>query len=208
MNPKFYDLPEEKQLSIINAALEVFAKNDYKHAVTDEIAAKAGISKGLLFFYFKNKATLYMYLFEYSRHLLEEAILDASFNHITDFFELLEYGALKKTKLLSKNPYIMDFCFRAFFSDNELITPDIRKSIQTVMDSSFSLYFSNIDMGKFREGIDPVQMLNMLTWMSQGYLYSYKQMGISPSLDTIMKEFKEWSVMFRKIAYKEEFQEQ
>lgn len=208
MNPKFYDLPEEKQLSIINAALEVFAKNDYKHAVTDEIAAKAGISKGLLFFYFKNKVTLYMYLFEYSRHLLEEAILDASFNHITDFFELLEYGALKKTKLLSKTPYIMDFCFRAFFSDNELITPDIRKSIQTVMDSTFSLYFSNIDMGKFREGIDPVQMLNMLTWMSQGYLYSYKQMGISPSLDTIMKEFKEWSVMFRKIAYKEEFQEQ
>ncbi|WP_432764423.1 TetR/AcrR family transcriptional regulator [Hungatella hathewayi] len=55
MNEQFYDLPQEKQMRIINAGLEVFSKNDYKHAVTDEIARKAGISKGLLFYYFHNK---------------------------------------------------------------------------------------------------------------------------------------------------------
>ena len=41
MNEQFYELPQEKQMRIINAALEVFAQNDYKHAVTDEIARKS-----------------------------------------------------------------------------------------------------------------------------------------------------------------------
>ena len=52
MNEKFFALPEEKRHQIINAAIEVFSKYDYKHASTDLIAAKAGISKGSLFYYF------------------------------------------------------------------------------------------------------------------------------------------------------------
>lgn len=55
MNEQFFHLPEEKQQAIINASLEVFATHEYKKASTDDIAAKAGISKGLLFYYFHNK---------------------------------------------------------------------------------------------------------------------------------------------------------
>ncbi len=50
MNEKFFALPEEKRHQIINAAIEVFSKYDYKHASTDLIAAKAGISKGSIIF--------------------------------------------------------------------------------------------------------------------------------------------------------------
>ena len=45
MNQKFFDLPEEKQQRIINSALTVFSKYDYKKASTDEIVRLAGISK-------------------------------------------------------------------------------------------------------------------------------------------------------------------
>ena len=51
MNEAFFALPEEKRQRILNAALEAFAKHEYKKASTDDIAAKAGISKGLLFYY-------------------------------------------------------------------------------------------------------------------------------------------------------------
>lgn len=44
MNERFKELPEEKQRAVLNAAMEVFAKYDYKKASTDMIAAKAGIS--------------------------------------------------------------------------------------------------------------------------------------------------------------------
>lgn len=52
MNNKFFDAAKEKQDRIINAALQVFAVNGYRHASTDEIVRIAGISKGLLFHYF------------------------------------------------------------------------------------------------------------------------------------------------------------
>lgn len=64
MNEKFLNLSEEKQQKIIDGAIQVFAENDYKHASTDQMAALAGISKGLLFYYFKNKKTLYLFLYD------------------------------------------------------------------------------------------------------------------------------------------------
>ena len=54
MNEKFYELPPEKQQRIINAGLEVFGAHDYPQASTDDMTAKAEISKGLLLYYFKN----------------------------------------------------------------------------------------------------------------------------------------------------------
>ena len=92
MNEKFHQLPEEKQLAIFNAAMEVFAQNDYKHASTDDIAAKAGISKGMLFYYFQNKRTLYLETYDYAMRAGRAAIDDPHLFEITDFFELLNYS--------------------------------------------------------------------------------------------------------------------
>lgn len=98
MNNKFYKLPEQKQLRIINAGLKVFGQNDYKKASTEEIAIEAGISKGLLFHYFKNKQEFYQYLFDYSTKVISELVIDDKFNVITDFFELLQYCCQKNVQ--------------------------------------------------------------------------------------------------------------
>ena len=64
MNEKFFSLPEEKQQAIINAGFRVFSQNTYKKSPVSEIAAEAGISKSLLFYYFRNKKELYLFLWE------------------------------------------------------------------------------------------------------------------------------------------------
>ena len=76
MNEQFFHLPEEKQQAIINASLEVFATHEYKKASTDDIAAKAGISKGLLFYYFHNKKSLYLFLYDYTKKLVTDQVID------------------------------------------------------------------------------------------------------------------------------------
>lgn len=96
MNEKFFELPKEKQLRIINAGMDVFGKYEYKRAITDDIAARAGISKGLLFHYFHNKRDLYMYLYSYCFEVMKTLVVDDTFSKITDFFELLEYGQIKR----------------------------------------------------------------------------------------------------------------
>ncbi|MFM7857853.1 MAG: TetR/AcrR family transcriptional regulator, partial [Flammeovirgaceae bacterium] len=47
-----------KRERIKAAALELFAQHDYHATSTEMIITNAGVSKGLLFFYFKNKQEL------------------------------------------------------------------------------------------------------------------------------------------------------
>ncbi len=122
MNEQFFHLPEEKQQAIINASLEVFATHEYKKASTDDIAAKAGISKGLLFYYFHNKKSLYLFLYDYTKKIVTDQVVDTHFDEITDFFELLSYSAEKKAALLTQSLY-HGFC-------NALLLSGKRRSIR------------------------------------------------------------------------------
>ena len=44
MNNKFYQLESQKQMDIINAGIEYFARFEYKKASTEDIAKSAGTS--------------------------------------------------------------------------------------------------------------------------------------------------------------------
>ncbi len=205
LNEKFLELPEEKQLRVINAAMEVFARNDYKHAVTDDIASKAGISKGLLFYYFNNKKNLYMHVFHYTMGIMRKQILDAKFQEIDDFFELIEYASYRKCVILEKNPYLMDFTMKCIFGDKENVSPELQKDISQETATIYSVYFKNINLNKFRDDISPEYLIRMLTWISEGYVLEKKMQGKELVIDEIMANFKKWSQYFRKIAYKEEY---
>ncbi len=80
---KFESLPEERREAIVSAAVETFGKNDYKNASTETIARRAGISKGLLFFYFKNKKELYLYLMEHLMEKVSNLVLDEGIGRST-----------------------------------------------------------------------------------------------------------------------------
>jgi len=49
------DVSAERRAQILEAALRVFARKGFAGARTDDIAQEAGVSKGLLYWYFKSK---------------------------------------------------------------------------------------------------------------------------------------------------------
>jgi AcrR family transcriptional regulator len=206
MNEKFFELPQEKQLRIINAGFEIFSQNDYKRASTEQIAIKADISKGLLFYYFHNKKTLYLFLFEYAEKLIKSYVFDSHFSEISDFFELCEYAAECKYKLIQKNPHIMNFVVRGFYSQKEDVTAELNKKMQIAM-SGLSSYFKKIDFSKFKSDIDPQDILHMLTWLTDGYIHE-KQRDTSPlGMSDLMKEYRTWTAILKKASYKEDSDE-
>ena len=206
MNDKFYLLDEEKRLKIINAAMEVFGRNEYKKASTDLIAVKAGVSKGLLFYYFRNKKELYMYIYDYLIEIMKEQIADKTFLELTDFFELLKYAASGKAWMLDKNPYIMDFAVRAFYSDKETVSEEL-KSVNTMQEEILNqTYFGHIDTFKFRDGIEPFKVYKMLRWMGDGYIHDIQMSGREFDIDELLNEFNDWMDMMKKLVYKEEYQ--
>ena len=109
MNDKFFDLKKDKQDRIINAALQVFALNGYRHASTDDIVKLASISKGLLFHYFESKLGLYVFLYEYSsRFMLLEFSREIKETD-NDLFLLMKKMETGRMRVLKMYPYMRRF---------------------------------------------------------------------------------------------------
>ena len=62
----------------------------------------------------------------------------------------------------------MEFSIRAFYSRGESVADAVQARLNGDLTGSFAQYFSNIDFSKFRPGVDPAQLLRMLTWMTEG----------------------------------------
>ena len=57
--PRFRRRKEDRPQEITAAALAAFAENGYAATRVDEVAKRAGVSKGLLYLYFKTKEELF-----------------------------------------------------------------------------------------------------------------------------------------------------
>ncbi len=99
---RFSALPPERQETIMAATIEGFGRHGYKEAHTDDIAHQSGISKGLLFFYFRNKRSLYKQAMEFLYERALAFVVNDAFYQITDFYELLLYAGEQKLTLLDK----------------------------------------------------------------------------------------------------------
>ncbi len=56
---------EKRQAELLEAAIAVFAERGYQATTMDEIAERAGVSKGMLYIYFKNKEALFSAVFRW-----------------------------------------------------------------------------------------------------------------------------------------------
>lgn len=104
MYPAFDKLPEEKKDFIRNICIEEFARNGYEHTSTDTITRRAGISKGILFHYFKSKRNLYIAVLEYVLGMLTDITLEAvSTIESNDFFERIKEIVLVKQQIMVRH---------------------------------------------------------------------------------------------------------
>jgi AcrR family transcriptional regulator len=59
LEPRWRRLPEERPAQILEAALDVFAERGVAAARLEDIAKRAGLSKGTIYLYFPNKEVLF-----------------------------------------------------------------------------------------------------------------------------------------------------
>jgi len=87
----------EKKEKILNAAYEEFTEKGYEDASTNKIVKNAGIGKGTLFYYFRNKQVLFEYLIDESIEITFKEYLNKIDYRETDIFKrLIRVGELKK----------------------------------------------------------------------------------------------------------------
>ena len=205
MEPGFRQLPGAKRRKILDAALEEFAAHEYKAANTDTIAARAGISKGLLFYYFKNKKALYLTLLKYMANTIEREIKFDPPETKVDFFDWLEQLSAQKIPALKKMPGLLAFSMKAYYHPAGELSGVVNHYMVTMSEKMYAKYLANADESKFRPEYTPRQAMDLLIYLTDGYLHTKMMAGEELDLDALFAEYLKWQEMVRRTVYKEEF---
>lgn len=190
MNKKFYSLPEDRQLKIINAGFQVFSRNTYKKSPVQEIAGQAGISKSLLFHYFLNKRELYLFLWDQACRITVEYLSEYRCYESDDLFEMMERGMRAKLRMMRKYPDMASFAIRAFYEDDEQIAADIQESYRKYFDIKANDALSRLDPEQFVPGLDLKEMYREMYLASEGYLWEALRQGGSLDVERLEKDFE------------------
>jgi AcrR family transcriptional regulator len=188
MNEKFYSLPDEKRQRIINAGFHVFSQNSYKKSPVSEIADAANISKSLLFYYFKDKRELYLFLWDEAVRISKESLGPLYNANVKDFFELMRMGMNEKLRLMRKYPDLTGFIIKAFYEKDSEIAKDIHSRCDSLVDESNLKIIKKLNPEDYIEGLDLNMMYSEMYWAGDGYIRSMLEAG-NLDVDTMERGF-------------------
>jgi TetR/AcrR family transcriptional regulator len=210
--------PQEKKDLIIKVAIEEFVKNGYEKASTDVITRRAGISKGLLFHYFKSKKNLYLYLVNYVKDFLTElAIEEIKKIQSDDFFERIKEIVLLEQKLTAQYLQETQFITDAFTNPPVAVKKEMEEIIKKYYETyqgDFLLkhvYIKDlIQTEKLREDISVDSVISMTMLISEQLsnkymaIYKNKQMDVMSGIESLIKELNEYLKIMKYGIYKPE----
>jgi AcrR family transcriptional regulator len=176
--PRWRRLPEERPRQIIDAALDVFGRHGLARARLEDIARRAGVSKGTIYLYFPNKEELFR---EVVRTVVVNRVLKAAgespsddpaadlarhMRALWDFVRSPEFQTI--FKLVTGE--LHDFPDLAEFYGREVVVP----STQLLAD----MIRRGIERGQFRR-VDPVLAARFIsssaithsTWCARRHLF-------------------------------------
>lgn len=168
MYSRFFNLDTNKQDRIINAAIREFVKKGYKNASTNEIVKSAGISKGLLFHYFKSKKELYLFLYDYSIKILIDDFYKKVDLSESDIIARLRQFSFIKLKMLNRYPDIIRFVEVAYMEDSIEVKNEVEEKNNRLLQNNIVKAFDGIDTSLFKDGIDVQKAINIIIWTFEG----------------------------------------
>lgn len=215
----FENLNEDKKQTILNAGFRIFGEYGYSKASIKDIVKEAGISKGSLFYYFVSKKNFFLYLYEYATKMMKELVDSPGENGIpkylekTDFFERLDDVKKRKMKLAFLHPYMGSFIKKAPFELSKEVHKEIQLINQRLTHERLADFFENLDVHKFKDGIEPFMVLQLISWCSEGLvnkIHIKSLMNPESKKDEVdyievIQLYDQYVAMIRKNFYKDEY---
>ena len=120
-----------------------------------------------MFYYFKNKQTLYLYLARYLQSFIEQNMKMEQLAGITDF-------SICWTTAWTKAGHSAQASLGAGILGADVLhrragnRPVLQKYQVRVLEELWDRYFTEVDLEKFRPGVQPRQVLDMLVYLTDG----------------------------------------
>lgn len=169
MPKKFFELPQERQDAILNAALQEFAARGFDVASTNIIAKKAGLSKALMFHYVKNKSELFFLVYDYFSDLLQQDYYQQLDFSEKDIFARLHQSYLLQIGLLTRYPALLNFDKLAQKTKSEEINQALQTRQSQNKGNCAPSIFEDISTDLFRPELDLEKSKQFILWTNQGF---------------------------------------
>ncbi len=196
------DFENEKVIKIINYAFEEFSKYSFEKASTNSIVKRAGISRGLLYHYFKDKQDLYDFLLYYSVKITLDELDAKQYWKEQDIFKRIKQVAISKMEIAKKYPYLIDFYKQIKDVDRYKKVKGEAKGHYPDLDRKFYSY--NVDFSNVKDGVDIEKMVNVIKYtleqVGRKYWEAVKENGANFQLDDLFREYDEY-IEFLKTAF-------
>ena len=160
---QFAALPPGAQQRIVEASLGEFAAHGYDAASTNRIVARAGISKGVLFKYFTDKESLFLYVAQDVVRSYLDGLPSSSPGSIFDF---IQRTTVYKLRFFRERPLGYQLWMRIVTEPGHPVYAKARE--QAVRGEDVDPFRQAIPPGTLREGVRPDHVVNVLTWIGRG----------------------------------------
>ena len=167
--PKLLDLDSQRRNAILNAALKEFSAQGYDNASTNVIAKEAGISKALMFHYVNSKQELFLVVYDYFSDLIKKEYFELMNYDAKDTFTRLRQSYLLQIKLSEKYPWILEFNKLSRTTNSNEINEELENRTQKEHSSCYPKLLDEIDVSKFRKGLDIEKCKQFIFWSNIGF---------------------------------------
>jgi len=190
MKTAFFNIPELKRETIINACIDEFATHGYEKSSTDRIIKTAGISKGGLYEYIASKEELFIFITEHTYRELYGYIRDG----LKKGDETLPDDILERFKLVSsiaidfyiKNPDYVRFISNTYRINDQALEDKTKK----IFMKQFLNIFGTIRGDTLR--YDRERLIDLLIWLlaktRDDFLHALKKNKNVKKLKTIYND--------------------
>lgn len=206
---RLINLEASRKSALIEAGLAEFSERGYDDASTNRIAAKAGISKNLMFHYINSKKEFFLFLYDDCFSIINEQYVSHINLEETDIFRRLRNIYMEKIKFIRAHPLVFSFLYMSLFIQSPEIADYLKQKEQSAMLSSFQVITENIDTTFFRDDLDAAKCKQLIVWSINGY--SSQVLAAQPdaehqllNIETVGIEFDGFLHELEKAFYKKE----
>jgi len=167
---RYENLEPERKTAIVDAAQEEFTRSGYEGASLNQIIADAGISKGSFYYYFEDKADLYVTALErVAIEFIERVGGIYNGEYSDDFWGDIEATARRSYAVFRKAPDLMQFARGIMhLSAHNMSNPALQHYIDELFALFFNLFRRGQEMGAVRTDMPLELMVSMVFSVGEG----------------------------------------
>lgn len=170
---QFFNLPLEKQTGILDCCLEEFAFHGFDAASTNRIVERAEISKGVLFKYFKDKESLFLYVCESALNHMVRSLPIESVGQFDDLFSFLKIITVQKITLYKQHPMMYRLFLRITRNPDHPVYSKIAEEATVITNEYLSDVVKMLRSDKLKPGLNWEQTLTAVLWVLSGLQSKY-----------------------------------